>query len=115
LAKDLAQRLEKAGIRVFSVEGSTISGDRIETVANRGLREADEVFVILTDNSTNSPGLMSEMGAAYSLGKRVTPVALNVDDRDLPPVIDKDKYVKWSELPVYISRLQERAATAGKL
>jgi len=109
LARDLARRLEDVGAKVFPVEKSAISGERIETSFNRGLREADEVIVILTNNSVNSPGLMSELGAAYSLGKRVTPVALGVDYNDLPQIINRESYIRWSDLPMYISFLEKRA------
>lgn len=109
LARDLARRLEDVGAKVFPVDKSTISGERIETSFNRGLREADEVIVILTSNSVNSPGLMSELGAAYSLGKRVTPVALGVEYNELPQIINRENYIRWSDLPMYISFLEKRA------
>ena len=108
LAKDLARRVEEAGAKVFSVENSAVAGEQIDTAINRGLRDADEVFVILTDSSVKSPGLMSELGAAVSLGKRVTPVAVGVDYRDLPPMVT-EQYVRSAALPKYLLYLGKRA------
>lgn len=108
LAHDLARRLEEAGLKVFPVEKSATPGDSIETTIKRELREANEVFVILTENSVNSPGLMSEMGAAFSLGKLITPVAIGVDYKELPPIFSRDRYKKWSDLPRYIAFLKQR-------
>ena len=109
LAHDLAHRLETVGAKVFPVEKSTTPGEYIETSIKRGLRDADEVIVILTNNSINSPGLMSELGAAYSLGKRVIPVALGVDANELPHIINQKECIKWPDLPTYISSLEKRA------
>jgi nucleoside 2-deoxyribosyltransferase len=108
LAQDLARRLETVGAKVFPVEKSATSGEHIETSINRGLRDADEVIVILTNNSMHSPGLMSELGAAYSLGKRVIPVALGVDANELPHIINQKDCIKWPDLPRYISSLEKR-------
>jgi hypothetical protein len=106
LAKDLARRLEKTGVKVFPVENSAVSGESVITTVNRGLREADEVVVIVTDNSVNSPGLNSQMGAALALGKRVTPLVVGIEDDELPQFIGK--YVRYADLHKYIPSLAKR-------
>ena len=108
LARDLARRLKEMGIKVSSVAESSLAGERIDTSIKEGLREADEVFVILTDNSVKSPGLMTELGAAVSLGKRVTPVALGINYRDLPPMVS-EQYIRYADLPKYLTFLEKRA------
>jgi hypothetical protein len=106
LAKDLARRLEKTRVKVFPVENSVVSGESVIITVNRGLREADEVVVIVTDNSVNSPGLNSQMGAALALGKRVTPLVVGIEDDELPPFIGK--YVRYADLHKYIPSLAKR-------
>jgi len=106
VARDLARRIEEAGVRVFPLE-ETAPGDSVAASVTRSLREADEVIVILTDNSVNSPGVLYEMGAASGLHKRVTPLVVNVEDSEIPPFVKK--YVRFAELPSYIAELAKRA------
>ncbi|HTF36845.1 MAG TPA: toll/interleukin-1 receptor domain-containing protein [Blastocatellia bacterium] len=106
VARDLARRIEEAGVRVFPVE-DTVPGDGEAVSVTRSLREADEVIVILTDNSVNSPWVLYEMGAASGLHKRVTPLVVNVEDSEIPPFVKK--YVRFAELPSYIAELAKRA------
>lgn len=106
VARDLARRLEEAGIRVHPPEETELGENAISWVT-RSLREADEVIVILTDNSVNNPGVIYEMGAASGLHKRVTGLVVNVKDSEIPPFAKK--YVRFAELPAYIAELAQRA------
>jgi len=109
LARDLAHRLEEAGVKVFSVERSAVPGESIVAKVNRGLRQADEVIVILTDSSVNSPALIFEMGAASGLHKRVTPVVVGVKPEELPPMVKQMQYVRYADLHDYLADLKKRA------
>ena len=87
LARDLAQRLEGAGIKVNAVDKAAASGEVISTKIKRALTEADEVFVILTQESLDNSNLMFEIGAASSLRKRITPVVVGLEPGELPSII----------------------------
>jgi hypothetical protein len=111
LAKDLAHRLEDTGVQVYSVDKAA-AGDSIAAEISHGLSSADEVIVILTDNSVNNSTLMFEIGAATSLRKRVTPIIVGLEKQSLPSIIRTMKYVKYPDLPKYISELGRRAEAA---
>lgn len=106
IARDVVRRIEEAGVRVFPVKDRSVPEEKAASVT-RSLREADEVIVILTDNSVNSPNVIYEMGAASGLHKRVTPLIVNVQDSEIPPFVKK--YVRFAELPSYIAELAKRA------
>lgn len=108
LARDLERRLKEAGVRVYSAEKSSTPGDNILSKFKKQLHEADEVIVILTGKSIDSPSILSEIGAAHSLHKRVTPVLVNVESKALPPFMGKH-FVKFAELPGYIADVKKRA------
>jgi len=108
VARDLARRINEAGVRVFPVEETAMRGEDVAASVTRELRDADEVIVILTDNSINSPNVLYEMGAASGLHKRVTPLVVNVRDSEIPPFVKE--YVRFAELPDYIAELAKRAA-----
>jgi hypothetical protein len=110
LARDLAHRLESAGIKVNSL--GKPSAESISSKITRELSSADEVFVILTDESVNSSKLMFEIGAASSLRKRITPVVVGLTPDQVPPLIRSLKYIKYPELERYLADLEKRAKAA---
>jgi len=112
VARELADKLEKLGVKVYSVERNAQAGDNIITKAKQGLSNADEVFLIVTNNSVNSQGLASEMGLASSLHKPVTPIVKGLKKNELPPMLQGMKYIKYEELPKYLSLLAKRANAA---
>ena len=112
LARDLAHRLESAGIRVNSVNKKLVSGVVTPIKIARELRHADEVFVILTDESVNSSSLMFEIGAAASLRKRITPVVVGLEPSEVPSLIKNLKYIRYPDLGRYIADLERRAKAA---
>jgi len=104
LAQDLTYRLQEAGAKVVSrekTEGTPMSLDP-------HLMKADEVVVLLTDHSVNSQWVLLEMGAAWGQRKRLTPVVVDLEDRELPPVVRAMSYVKYGDLRKYISALEDR-------
>jgi len=106
VARDVARRLEEAGVKVFSVDKTAVPDESVSTSANRFLRDADEVIVILTESSVNNPGIIFEMGAASGLHKRMTPIVVNVGSEQIPPFVSE--YVRFADVPRYITRLTER-------
>jgi hypothetical protein len=112
LARDLSRRLKEAGIDVYSVDKAAVPGEAIFNKTTVDLGRADEVLLILTDDSVDNPNLMYELGAATSLRKRVTPVIVGLDASKLPSLIKNMNYVKYPDLPKYISDLERRAKAA---
>jgi hypothetical protein len=112
LARDLAGRLKAAGVDVYSVDKAAVPGEAIFSKIKLDLGWADEVLLILTDSSVDNPNLMFELGAATSLRKRVTPVIVGLDASKLPAPIKDLKYVKYPDLPTYISEIKKRAKAA---
>ena len=108
LATDLARRLEAAGVKVPSVKKTSLGGNEILGTVNRSLREADEVLILLTSNSGDKHGLWSEIGMAYGLGKRVTPVVVNYDPEKLP-ALARRQHIKYADLTGFIAELATRA------
>ena len=114
LARDLAQRLEKAGVNVLLPAVSSDTGEDFAAKINNDLRKADEVIVILTPNSLDSKWLLFEMGVATSLDKQLTPLVQGVEPKELPPIIKQMDYVKYADLERYISRLKQRLNSSAE-
>lgn len=112
LARDLSRRLREVGVDVYSVDKSAVAGEATFDKIAVDLGRADEVLLILTDNSVDNPNLMYEMGAATSLRKRVTPVIVGLEPNNLPSLIKGMNYVKYPDLPQFISDLEKRVKAA---
>jgi hypothetical protein len=112
LARDLAKRLEEAGVKVFSAERGILAGEIFSNQITKQLSSVDEVMVILTENSVDSPWLMFELGAASSLRKRVTPLVVGVDPNKLPSLIKSMNYIKYPDLARYIDDIEKRTKAA---
>ena len=114
LAKDLARRLEEAGVKAVFPPASvgrdgTSSGMR--AIIIQRVRNSDEVIVLLTDNAADSWWVKYEIGAADSMDKRLTPVVVNEGVEQRVPMVGKH-FVKYADLPKYITSLKRRAKAA---
>src|SRR2546421_11666078 len=113
LARDLAKRLDKVGLKVSKPIESIDDTENFKTRINN-LKKADEVIVLVTVNSVTSKRLLFDMGVATSLEKQVTPIIQGVMAKDIPDIIKQIDYVKYSDLGSYISKLQKRSKEPKK-
>jgi TIR domain len=104
LAAEVALHLQGGGATVRQAAAPVGAAN----VVDLGLRRADEVIVILSPQSLHDPALMFELGAAYSLHKRVTPVLMGVEEADLPQLVRQLPWVHATDLPSYVEDLEER-------
>jgi DNA-binding NarL/FixJ family response regulator len=107
LAQDLAQRLKEAGATVIVDQTDFSPGKELRHKLRETLSTADEVVVLLTDNSAHSPWTRYEIGVADALNKRVTPVVVNEGVQNFVPMIGAN-IVRYNALPEYISSLRKR-------
>jgi hypothetical protein len=113
LAENLAQSVHDAGALVLSVWQTPARGETIDFDLRRLLRKADEVVLILTDRSLNNPYLLLEMGAAFSLRKRVIPILVGIEESEIPPLIAELGYVRYADLRGYLSELEQRVRSSA--
>ena len=109
LARDLAQRLEQVGVKAIWTEEKVKAGEDWESRINRDLQASDEVIVFLTENSINRAWVMYEMGAAFGMHKRITPIVVGLTGKELPQVVKGLSYINYAEVSNYVSKLGERA------
>lgn len=112
LARDLMKRLREAGVSVAHSESALSAGSPDEKIFMRLLKDADEMIVLLTNNSVDDFWRMFEIGAASSLRKQITPVIVGLEETELPPVIRQLKYIGYDQLSKYISTIEKRAKAA---
>jgi len=118
LAMDLAHRLQKVGLNVFTEKNATKwtkKGSR-PFIDRRldSLRASDEVVVLLTENAIADPQIGFEFGAALALRKKVTPIVVGVDTDKLPSLFKTLKSIQYAEIENYLSKLKKGSRTAAK-
>jgi TIR domain len=104
VVEDFVRRLQQAGATVHRAAIPAACSN----VVDLGLRRADEVLIVLTEASLHDQTLMFELGAAYSLRKRITPVLLGLSGRDLPELVDQLPWIRPNDFPAYLEGLEER-------
>ena len=109
LARDLARRLkEKTGVEVAPLSKAKEQDGLTATRVQPALRKADEVLFLLTSGSEKSSRLWWELGLASGLGKRITPIMVNLQPEKLPAAMQRQS-IKYGDLPDYFSKLALRA------
>ena len=112
LAEDLRRRLIDAGLCPVSViETASTDPDRFRTLIRMYVKSASEVIALLTDYSVNSKWVLYEVGIADSLDIPVSFVVVNEGVEKRLPIVGK-KFVRYSDLPEYISSLKKRVKAA---
>ncbi len=111
IVRDLANRLELAGIEAHWANESARS-DKTIRATNKALMDADENFFILTNESVDNPNLMILLGEDVSLRRRVTPVVVGLETSQVPSLIKSLKYIKYADLNRYIVDLATRTRAA---
>ena len=106
LAKDLSQRLRQIGVEVYSYHVYAKKPE--EFIITDALRNADELIAIVTSNSLNDLPLMFEIGAGFSLQKRVMPLVVGLGPEELPPIIKDMECINYADLHIYINNLKNR-------
>jgi hypothetical protein len=89
VAEELKTLLEKAGISCFMASIDINAGDVWEHEIKQALVGAREVLIVLTQESIKSSWVLIEAGAAWSLGKRITPCMFSANTDDIPEPISK--------------------------
>jgi hypothetical protein len=79
---------------------------------NAALKSAEEIFVILTNESMDNSSLMFFLGAAFSMRKRVTPVVVGLEVSKIPSLIKSLKYIRYPDLGRYVANLGKRTKAA---
>lgn len=113
IARMIAEKITRAGaepwLDVLKLEG----GVEIRKEILRGIRACREVIVLVTPESLKSQWVSFEIGAAYALGKRVTPV-LHYSRYDELKTLNSVKAVELGDIGHFRDELRNRIQQAKR-
>jgi hypothetical protein len=105
-ARAIEKRAEVMGLRVFLDEKAIEPGTIWEKVIRQGLLDSRELAVLATPQSIVSEWVMTEWGAAWVLGRTITPIILRLDPRDLPDRLKQWQWIDYHRFEQFLQALQ---------
>src|ERR1039458_3449953 len=82
--KGVAKRLGEAGIRSYFAPRDGTIGEVVARTIMRKVKEGQVGFLFLRRAALQSGWVMAEQGAALGLGKRIFPILIGIEVKDLP-------------------------------
>jgi TIR domain len=109
-ARLIADRLAADGISSYLASKSLQGGDDIHKNIQGALRECEEVFVLLTQESLKSDWVTYEYAGAWFLGKHIVPILLGCTARELPEILSNKLTRDFHRLDTVIREFKARQA-----
>jgi hypothetical protein len=101
---------EEFGLRVFLSATEIASGEQWAERIRRALLASREVCVLVSPSSLRSDWVAAEWGAAWALGKRITPVLLRCDVTQLPELLRGSQAIDLHEHRRLLGDMKQRRA-----
>jgi hypothetical protein len=96
LAREIEERLDAAGYRVWIDDGELHGGDSIITSVADAIDQVDFLVALVSDHSVGSPWCRKELALAMTgeiSQKGITVIPLRVNGTQMPPTLADKKYV----------------------
>ena len=112
LAEDLRRRLKDVGADFVTADiADTAETGSVRRRIRDVISKSSEVIALLTDNSVSNKWMQYEVGIADALEVPVTFVIVNEGVEQQLPIFGK-QFVRYADLPQYLSSLKKRAKAA---
>jgi hypothetical protein len=98
---------QRMGLHIFLDEKAIQAGMIWEETIRHGLLDSRELAVLATD-SLESEWVKTEWGAAWALGKPITPIILRINPRDLPDRLKQRQWIDYHKVEGFLNVLRGR-------
>lgn len=110
-ANQVAQQAEEFGLRCYLSEKQLEYGDLWDEEIRRALLSSREMCVLVTQLALQSEWVTTEWGAAWALGKRITPILIDLQPRELPHRLQRRQAVKYENMTRFLKQARQRACS----
>jgi TIR domain-containing protein len=110
MAEIIERRAKRHGVRTFLDERDIRGGDSIPETILATLRECQEFTILLSPQSILGQWVLTELGAALGLQKRVVPIMRNVEPGEIPDIIRLIEAYELDHLDDYVRDLVRRVS-----
>lgn len=108
-ARDIAERLEKSGLS-YLLDEKLDTGAYFEGEIKSSLRLCKEVFCLVSPKSLESKWVFVEYGAAWALGKHISPILLACSAESLPDILKPLQAKDYEHIEEIIDSCQKRVS-----
>jgi TIR domain len=109
LSKLIEQRGKAKGIKTFLYEKDIRGGDSIPELIRAKIRECDELLVLLSRYSVGREWVLTEIGAAWVLEKRIVAITDKITPEEMPEITRLYKAFDLNEFDQYLEEIIERS------
>ncbi|MBV9956896.1 MAG: toll/interleukin-1 receptor domain-containing protein, partial [Acidobacteria bacterium] len=103
------EKCRKQGVKTFLDEKDIKGGDPIAEVIKINIQKCDELLVLMSRYSVERPWVLTEIGAAWGLDKRIIAITDKVTPKEMPDIIVPYKAIDLNEFETkYLEELLER-------
>ena len=99
----------KKGLKIYVAERELMGGDEFISEIREALLSSSELCVLVTPDSLKSAWVISEWGAAWALGKKVTPILLRCNADQLPDRLKLLECIDFHRAPQFFGQAARRA------
>jgi hypothetical protein len=89
IALEFTMLLERAGVVTFCAKNDLKAGDDWQESIRRALKDCSEIVFLVAPESVQSDWVLMELGAAWVLDKRITPILLYGTPDVLPDAVKR--------------------------
>lgn len=107
VAERIAEKVAEAGADYWLDVRDLPGGGDIRREINQGVHECQEVIILFSSNSVDSPWVSFEIGAAYAKRKHLTPILNNVNYNNIQ-LIQGIKAIELNNFAQYLNELKKR-------
>jgi hydroxymethylpyrimidine pyrophosphatase-like HAD family hydrolase len=107
-AREIESKLKDRNKSCFLAPNELKGGDPFKEKIRAALREAKEIFVLLTPSSLKSEWVITEWGAAWVLEKHIVPILYRCDIKSIPARLRDFQTRDFDEIDRIIDEFEER-------
>ncbi len=113
IAKTVCRRIKSLGVEVWLDDLDLHAGQEVETAIKDGIRNCDELLVLVSSASLGSPWVNTEIGMAMITDKWITPMLVSLRRDEVPSTIRGHNPQMYNDLETYLQQLRARAMPKG--
>lgn len=114
IANHIKDQLQLSGLNPFMAEKGIKFGEHFPDELRRHLKNSMQMCLVFTQNGLTGEWVKIEAGAAWVLDKKIVPILIGTDPKDLPPILQTIQAARFTDIKKYVRYLKEDKFKEGE-